>query len=91
MILTHIAGFVTSYYADNMIKLYQSIGIRPKYLYRRGNMEKHSISIVNFVRGVESREPKKDLFLPVAEELRVNRKYGLKSTVLLQYDALFEG
>ena len=51
-------------------------------------MEKHSISIVNFVRGVEPREPEKDLFLPVAEELRVNRKYGLKSTVLLQYDAL---
>ncbi len=51
-------------------------------------MKKKVINIVNFVRGVEPREPEKDLLLPVIEELKVNRKYGLKSTVLLQYDAL---
>ena len=51
-------------------------------------MKKKVINIVNFVRGVEPREPEKDLLLPVIEELKVNRRYGLKSTVLLQYDAL---
>ena len=51
-------------------------------------MEKNQISIVNFVRGVEPREPEKDLVLPILEELKVNRRFGLKSTVLLQYDAL---
>ena len=51
-------------------------------------MNKRVMNIVNFVRGCEPREPEKDLVLPVAEELKVNRKYGLKSTVLLQYDAL---
>ncbi|MBO4326886.1 MAG: hypothetical protein J5950_06415 [Clostridia bacterium] len=51
-------------------------------------MNKRVINIVNFVRGVEPREPEKDLFLPVVEELRVNRRFGLKSTVLLQYDAI---
>ncbi|MBO7407137.1 MAG: hypothetical protein J6V14_05845 [Clostridia bacterium] len=51
-------------------------------------MNKRIMNIVNFVRGCEPREPEKDLVLPVAEELKVNRKYGLKSTVLLQYDAL---
>ncbi len=51
-------------------------------------MNKRIMNIVNFVRGCEPREPEKDLVLPVAEELKTNRKYGLKSTVLLQYDAL---
>ena len=51
-------------------------------------MKKKVINIVNFVRGVEPREPEKNLLLPVIEELKVNRRYGLKSTVLLQYDAL---
>ncbi len=51
-------------------------------------MNKRVMNIVNFVRGCEPREPEKDLVLPVAGELKVNRRYGLKSTVLLQYDAL---
>ena len=46
------------------------------------------MNLVNFVRGVEPREPEKDLFEPVVRELEVNRRYGFKSTVLLQYDAL---
>lgn len=46
------------------------------------------MNLVNFVRGVEPREPEKDLFEPVVKELEINRKYGFKSTVLLQYDAI---
>ncbi len=46
------------------------------------------INIVNFVRGVEPRDPKIDLFLPVEQELELNKKYGFPNTFLLQYDAM---
>lgn len=46
------------------------------------------INIVNFVRGVEPRDPNMDLYLPVAEEMKLNKKYGFPNTFLLQYDAM---
>lgn len=45
------------------------------------------VNIVNFVRGVEPRKDL-DLFLPVAEELRIAKEYGFDTTFLLQYDAM---
>ncbi len=50
---------------------------------------KNIANIVNFVRAVEPRE-KDNSYLPetMLKELELCRKYGFKSTVLLQYDAL---
>ena len=50
---------------------------------------KNIANIVNFVRAVEPRE-KDNTYLPLTtlKELELCRKYGFKSTVLLQYDAL---
>ncbi len=46
------------------------------------------MNIVNFVRGCEPRDPNMDLYTPVAEEIKINKEYGFKSTFLLQYDAM---
>ena len=46
------------------------------------------MNIVNFVRGVEPRNPALDLVKPLAEEIKLNTKYGLPNTILLQYDAM---
>lgn len=50
---------------------------------------KNIANIVNFVRAVEPRE-EDNAYLPetTLKELELCRKYGFKSTVLLQYDAL---
>ncbi len=45
------------------------------------------MNLVNFVRGCDPREEKRDFYAPVAEKIKVDKKYGLKSTVLLQHDA----
>jgi hypothetical protein len=45
------------------------------------------VNIVNFIRGVEPREPV-DLVQPVREQIQLAKKYGIPSTFLLQYDAL---
>lgn len=50
-------------------------------------MSNNVMNIVNFVRGCEPRRPK-NLYTPVAQEIAVNRENGLKSTFLLQYDAM---
>ena len=50
-------------------------------------MSNNVMNIVNFVRGCELRRPK-DLYTPVAQEIAVNRENDLKSTFLLQYDAM---
>lgn len=50
-------------------------------------MEKRIVNLVNFVRGCEPRKPT-DLVTPTRLELEQDRKYGLKSTYLLQYDAM---
>ncbi|SEO63281.1 hypothetical protein [Paenibacillus sp. OV219] len=45
------------------------------------------VNIINFIRGVEPREPI-DLIEPVREQLALVQKHGLRATWLLQYDAL---
>lgn len=45
------------------------------------------VNIINFIRGVEPREPI-DLVEPVREQLALVQKHGLPATWLLQYDAL---
>ena len=47
---------------------------------------KQIINIINFIRGVEPREPV-DLTEPVLEQIKLMKKYNLKGTFLLQYDA----
>lgn len=47
------------------------------------------VNIINFVRGVEPREPI-DLVATVKEQLSLVRRHGLPATWLLQYDALID-
>ena len=51
-------------------------------------MKKRVMNLVNFVRGCEPRDPQLDLYLPIKEEIAINKQYGFDHTVLLQYDAL---
>lgn len=46
------------------------------------------VNIINFVRGKEPRDRSLDLTRTLREEIRLNKKYGLSNTILLQYDAL---
>lgn len=48
---------------------------------------KRIMNIVNFVRGIEPRW-EMDLYTPVAEQIKVNKKYDIPNTFLLQYDAM---
>ncbi len=45
------------------------------------------VNIINFIRGVEPREPV-DLLEPVLEQIKLMKKHNLRGTFLLQYDAL---
>ncbi len=54
------------------------------------DMKKQILNIVNFIRAVEPRDLKKDLFLPVKEQARLINENGLKGTFLVQYDALID-
>ncbi len=45
------------------------------------------VNIINFIRGVEPREPM-DLIEPVRQQIRLARRHGLPTTFLIQYDAL---
>ena len=52
---------------------------------------KNIINIINFVRGIEPREGRNiDLVQPVKEQIALLRKYNLKGTFLIQYDALID-
>lgn len=54
-------------------------------------MEKNRVvNLVNFVRGCEPRPEAAglDLYLPVVNQLAVDKQYGLPHTFLLQYDAM---
>lgn len=52
---------------------------------------KNIVNIINFVRGIEPREGRNfDLVEPVREQIALLRKYNLKGTFLLQYDALID-
>ena len=50
------------------------------------------MNVVNFVRGTPMFDPSKmnkyDVVAPLAGEIALNKKHGLKNTILLQYDAL---
>lgn len=45
------------------------------------------MNIVNFVRGIEPR-CEMDLYTPVVEQIKYNKKYDIPNTFLLQYDAM---
>ena len=47
------------------------------------------VNIINFIRGVEPREPV-DLYEPVRQQLALLEKYQMRGTFLLQYDALID-
>ena len=51
-------------------------------------MSNKIVNIVNFVRGVEPRFEEFDLYTPIVEEIKLNKKYGFENTFLLQYDAM---
>ena len=46
------------------------------------------VNVVNFMRGCEPRDPNQDLVKVLKEEVWLNRRYNLKNTILLQYDAM---
>ena len=46
------------------------------------------VTVMNFVRGVEPRNPELDLLEPVLNQIALNKKYGFDNTFLLQYDSL---
>lgn len=46
------------------------------------------VTIMNFVRGCEPRDPNMNLIEPVKEQIKLNKKYNFKNTFLIQYDAL---
>ena len=48
------------------------------------------VTIMNFVRGVEPRNPNLDLLEPVVNQIALNKQYGFDNTFLLQYDALID-
>ena len=48
---------------------------------------KQIMNIVNFVRGIEPRW-EMDLYTPVVEQIKYNKKYSIPNTFLLQYDAM---
>lgn len=48
---------------------------------------KRIMNIVNFVRGIEPRW-EMDLYTPVVEQIRYNKKHSIPNTFLLQYDAM---
>lgn len=58
-----------------------------KTLSSSSKINSNQVNIINFIRGVEPREPI-DLLEPVREQLALVQKHGLRATWLLQYDAL---
>ncbi len=48
---------------------------------------KRIMNIVNFIRGIEPRW-EMDLYTPVVEQIKYNKKYHIPNTFLLQYDAM---
>ena len=48
------------------------------------------VNVINFIRGVEPRDPSCDLLEPVVNQVRLIRRYRLPATFLLQYDALLD-
>lgn len=48
-----------------------------------------TVNMINFVRGVEPRR-EMDLLEPVKKQIELNRKYDIKNTFLVQYDAFVQ-
>ncbi|MBQ1551987.1 MAG: hypothetical protein IIZ66_00440 [Clostridia bacterium] len=46
------------------------------------------VNIINFIRACEPRDASLDLLEPVVKQAELMKKYGLRGTFLLQYDAL---
>lgn len=53
-------------------------------------MKHKIINIINFVRGVEPRDPKIDLLGTLANQIQVLKKHNLPATYLIQYDAMIQ-
>ena len=51
-------------------------------------MKRKIVNIINFIRGVEPRDPELDLLEPVVNQIRILKEYGLSGTFLIQYDAM---
>jgi len=48
------------------------------------------LNVINFVRSVDPRDPKLDLYEPVKRQLALAKEYNLPVTFLLQYDVMLE-
>jgi len=48
------------------------------------------VHIINFIRGVEPRDPSPDLIEPIIRQSELARRHGLPVTWLVQYDALID-
>ncbi len=52
--------------------------------------QRNIVNIINFIRGVEPRDPAMDLLEPVINQIRLVQEHGLAATWLVQYDALID-
>lgn len=53
-------------------------------------MKRKIVNIINFIRGVEPRDPHLDLLEPVVHQIRLLKEYDLCGTFLIQYDAMMK-
>jgi hypothetical protein len=53
-------------------------------------MKRNIVNIINFIRGVNPRQPGRDLVEPVINQIRLAKEYNLKTTFLIQYDAMID-
>ncbi len=53
-------------------------------------MKPQIVNIINFIRGVEPRDPELDLLEPVERQLELLEKYNFTGTFLIQYDAMIK-
>lgn len=51
-------------------------------------MKPQIVNLINFIRGVEPRDPEMDLVEPVERQLELLEKYSFTGTFLIQYDAM---
>jgi hypothetical protein len=51
-------------------------------------MKPQIVNIINFIRGVEPRDPETNLPEPVEKQLELLEEYGFQGTFLIQYDAM---
>jgi hypothetical protein len=55
---------------------------------KRRNMKYNIVNIIHFIREVDPRQPDCDLLEPVINQIRLAKEYDLKTTFLIQYDAM---